>query len=226
MFSIYGHNAAKRGFGDMRSLLLLSGLAAITAQAAIVCPPGHNLEDRDGNGLYDYACVADWNGDGTLEIVEDIQAAVAALNDPGPKLVELSAGSYLPPVVSPHQFGILELPSHTTLQGACDGHAILFGFPGTDVTSTQPVVTNVDYEGVGATDVHVRCLEVDGGWRGGDATGLGHRRMDLRSGTGCVPRLVPRRRRRQEGCECGGRRSSPAACGFRMIPRIHQSAGC
>jgi hypothetical protein len=166
---------------------VLACLALVATQAvASICPPGPNLADLDSDGLDDYACVGDWDNSGSCEMVEDIQAAIDLLDDPGDKLVQLDGCNFAPPVTAPGAYGILELPSFTTLAGLGPS-TVLNGFVATDVTSAQAVIANADQD-AGNTNITIRDLTIDGGWRGGDATGLGHARMGVRFGkcTNCA----------------------------------------
>jgi len=150
--------------------LAVAALVAPGVRAA-TCPPGPNLADRDGNGAFDYACAGDWNADGACQM-EDIQAAVDALTDPGDKLVEVGECSFEPPLVAHGDHGILELPSHTTLRGQ-GPTTVLNGFPTSDLVSIQAVITNADPRS-GDTGVHIENLLIDGGWHAGDATPIAH----------------------------------------------------
>ncbi len=115
--------------------LLTAGLLAWLPLLAAVCPPGVNLTDRDGDGLADHACVGDWDGDGTCEMADDIQAAIASLTDPGEKLVELHGCRFHAPLVASHFDGILALTDHLTLQGS--GDATVLGRASVRTTSCR-----------------------------------------------------------------------------------------
>lgn len=145
---------------------VLGGMLGLGAYAA-PCPPGVNLADRDLDGLFDYACAGDWNANGTCEMEQDLQAAVDSLDDPGPKLVEVGDCSFAAPTAAQGQYGILELPNDLTLVGQGD-LTVLNGFSGSDVTSTQAVVTNRDRLG-GAANIVLRHLAIHGGWDSDDS---------------------------------------------------------
>ena len=170
-----------------RLLSLLAPLVCLALLSASpragVCPPGLNLFDTDGNGWADYACVGDWNNNGIYEMEADIQAAVQSLYDPGLKTILVDEYSFVPPLVAQGTHGIIVLSSNTTLLGAGPG-TLLNGFVKTDVTSQQAVITNANHT-IGNSNIVVRDLRIDGGWRDGDASELGHARMGVRF-TGCT----------------------------------------
>jgi hypothetical protein len=157
--------------------LIFLGALASPLQANF-CPPGANLYDIDGDGLFDYACVGDWNGNGICEMEDDLRQAILSLDDPGPKTVLVDECSFVAPLSASGENGILELEDNTTLRGLGDG-SLLHGFAETDLQSTQAVVTNADHDGGNSTIV-VRDLRIDGGWRSGDASGFAHARMGVR----------------------------------------------
>ena len=120
-------------------IVLFACLMAFSAPPeAGTCPPGPNLADTDGDGKFDYACVGDWNNNGTCEMQEDIQTAIYNLTDPGPKLVLLDECSFASPEVGYSSHGIIVLPSNTTLMGSGPG-TLLNGFLATDLQSTQEI---------------------------------------------------------------------------------------
>ena len=153
-----------------------SAIVTCLAMAAGAIHASNTTVDRDGDGAPDYASVSDWDGDGTLEMVDDIQAAIDALTDDGPKLVEVEAGSYAPP--APGSGIILRLPSRIELAGRGAGVTILNGYGPGDLVSTSSVVSNANWES-GNEGIVVRDLEIDGGWADGDASGLHHARAGL-----------------------------------------------
>ena len=165
-----------------RSGLLVVALAVSLAAAlgrvhSAPCPPGANLADADGDGLYDRACVGDWNANGRCEMTEDLQVAVRRLTDPGHKVVELDACTFAAPLSTANRNSIVELPSDIEVFGQ-GPLTRLSGFAGTDVSSTAAVIGNKDRV-LGNSRVVIRDLAIDGGWRGGDARGLGHNRMGV-----------------------------------------------
>ena len=151
-------------------VLLIVTLLVFPARAEL-CPPGENLEDRDGDDLADYACVGDWNSNGRCEIEADLQAAVDRLIDPGAKLVELSDCTFASPVAPLNENALLELDSFTTLRGQ-GATSLLVGLPETDRTSRQAVVGNRMHINGGNSQIVISDLEIDGGWRSGDASGV------------------------------------------------------
>jgi len=150
----------------------VGSIGVVGISLAEVCPPGPNLSDTDGDGLKDYACVGDWDQSGQCEMVQDLQAALDALDDDDGRLVELSDCSFLPPVAAPGLNGIVEIPSYTTLQGQ-GIQTRLNGFVETDVTSTEGVLSNADFTN-GNVGIVIRDLWIDGGWRGGDTPPPNH----------------------------------------------------
>jgi len=132
--------------------------------------------DTDGDGDPDFVSVLDWDNDGVLEMLDDIQAAIDSLTDSGHKIVMVEPGSYLPP--PPNSQNILQLPSDLELVGFGAGLTILNGFEATDLTSVGAVLANADFS-LGNSNVTVRDLEINGGWASGDATGLVHHRMGV-----------------------------------------------
>lgn len=142
-------------------------VVAITTSVGLArspyCPPGARVEDRDGDGLGDYACVGDWNLDGRCEMEADIQAAIDRLNDPGDKLVELSDCSYAAPAVARGRRGIVELPSNLTVAGRGDA-TLLQG----NASPEQAALANAD-PARGNSAITIRDLTIDGGWTGGHA---------------------------------------------------------
>lgn len=129
------------------------------------------LDDTDGDGDPDYAYVGDWDGDGVLEMEDDLRAAIAALTDSGPKLVDVAPGSFVAPVAAQGHLGIIDLPSELTLRGSGPGVTVLNGFPADDYISTLAVLANDDRI-AGNTNIAIRDLEIDGGWGDGDASGM------------------------------------------------------
>jgi len=170
------HRAQADGLICVMLLLLGLALAGPTTRAAH-CGPGPQLADTDGDGLFDYACVGDWNDDGICQMEQDIVPAIASLDDPGAKTVELSDCEFTAPQVATGSHAIVELPSHTTLVGS-GPETVLRGFAPTNVQSTQAVVSNADHV-VGNTEIVIRDLTIHGGWEAGDARGLGHTRMGV-----------------------------------------------
>ena len=160
-------------------LLLVACWTVLSAPLqAGFCDPGHNLGDTDNDLLFDYACVGDWNNNGICEMEEDLQAAILSLNDPGPKTVLVDACNFVAPLAAQGLHGILELPDNITLRGF-GADSLLNGFVETDLQSEQAVITNADHTG-GNSNITIRDLRIDGGWRDGDASGFGHGRMGIR----------------------------------------------
>lgn len=139
-------------------------LCASTALIADAPPLPNTALDTDADGAPDYVWVSDWDGDGLLEMEDDIQAAIDALTDPGPKTVTIAAGSFAPPLSAAGWYGILELPSALTLEGQGAGLTILNGFPATDLVSVEAVIANGQQD-TGTHDITVRNLEIDAGGR-------------------------------------------------------------
>ena len=155
-------------------------LVALATSGTWAGPRAPVWSDTDGDGDPDYAFVGDWDGDGTLEMEDDIQAAIDILTDAGPKLVELGPGDFIAPLVSSNLYGILDLPSHLTLRGDGATTTTLHGFPGTDLTSLLAVIANLN-PGAGNTGIVVSDLAIDGGWGSGDVNEvqLGQHRMGV-----------------------------------------------
>jgi hypothetical protein len=138
---------------------------------------GSNIPiDTDSDGQPDYVSVSDWDSDGILEMVDDIQAAIDSLTDTGNKFVVVEAGNYAPPPPGPGS--ILRVPSNLELVGHGQGVTILNGFDATDITSTGAVLSNADFDN-GNEGITVRDLEINGGWGSGDAAGFVHHRMGV-----------------------------------------------
>jgi hypothetical protein len=133
------------------------------------CDSGHALNelvDGDGDGLPDQVRVADFDGDGVLEM-DDVQDAVESLSDPGPKRVEVWPGVYQPPAAPASRPGrthaLVELPSRTTL--VCPGGPAftqLRGPSGTSAAHDFAVVANDDHA-LGNEDVTILGCDIHGG---------------------------------------------------------------
>lgn len=82
-------------------LLLLVAPCVMASRCEIMAKPLNVLLDTNGDGFFDSMHVSDYDGDGRLEIVDDLQAALDALDDPGPKHLEIGAGTFLPPTSCP-----------------------------------------------------------------------------------------------------------------------------
>ena len=156
-------------------LQALSVSIALICAAAPISSQENDPTDTDGNGHPDHVRVTDWDGDGFLEM-SDVQAAVDALTDPGPKEVVIGAGEYAGP--EPRDGHVLELPSRILLRGDGQEETILRGFGPDDLTSTGAVVSNRNHAS-GDFDITIRDVEIDGGWATGDATDFGHARMGV-----------------------------------------------
>ncbi len=126
--------------------------------------PANVLVDTDGDGLPDYVLAGDFDRDGVLEI-DDLQDAMDALTDPGPKRLEVTAGSFAPPFAPALRAGrthaLLELRSHTTLACAGPGVTILVGPPLT-AGRDYAIVANDDHV-LGNDAVWIQRCEIDGG---------------------------------------------------------------
>ena len=103
--------------------------------------------DSDGDGLPDLVTVGDFDGDGVREM-DDLQDAVDALTDLGPKVVNVLAGDYVAPAAPALRAGrthaILELRSHTTLSCAGVGSTVL-NAPAPGAGRDYAVVGNDDH---------------------------------------------------------------------------------
>lgn len=122
--------------------------------------------DRDGDGRPDSVHVGDFDGDGALEM-DDLQDAMDALTDPGPKRVDVAAGVFSAPANPAARPGrvhaLLELRSFTTLTCAGIQHTRLRAGPLTTTPAQDfAVVANDDHEG-GNDEVWIRHCRIDGG---------------------------------------------------------------
>jgi hypothetical protein len=149
------------------SLLLLLWAGAWIGLGSGGCSTGPALNvatDRDGDGLPDTIRVGDFDGDGVLEM-DDLQSAMDALTDPGPKQLDVVPGSFAPPAAPASRPGrthaLLELRSFTTLQCSGPGFTILRGGP-LAAGQDYAVVANDDHS-VGNDEVWIRRCEIDGG---------------------------------------------------------------
>src|SRR5262245_40128233 len=109
-----------------------AGLLLGTGSRGAVAPPPYVLTDKDKDGLPDSAQVGDFDGDG-VHRMDDIQDAMDALTDPGPKTILVEPGDYLGPTQPQLRPGrshaILELQSNTTLVCSGVGATILHAAP-------------------------------------------------------------------------------------------------
>jgi hypothetical protein len=127
-------------------------------------PPPNVPYDNDLDGLPDSVRVGDFDGDGLLEM-DDLQDAMDALTDPGPKLLAVQSGVFAYPAVPASRPGrthaILELHSHTTLACASGGATVLQVGPLT-AERDYAVVANDDHAN-GNDSIWIRDCEIDGG---------------------------------------------------------------
>lgn len=123
---------------------------------------GYNqTSDRDGDGNVDYVLVrGDYNGDGVTDL-EDIDAAVEALTDTGPKVVEVvgvfdSSWMTASAELDWDASTFIELGANTTLQ--CQPDARLYG-PSLDFWRSRSTATRLVANEEGADNVVVRgCM--------------------------------------------------------------------
>jgi hypothetical protein len=153
--------------GDARTL----GVGSAVAGAPVADTP----VDTDGDGLFDYVYVLDWDGDGFQEM-KDIQDALDALTDPGGITVDVGPGDFCPPDPSGNHpscpdepiygtYGLVELPSHATLRCSGVGSTLLNGtnpaefvLPGTQ----RSVIANRDRFS-GNEGINIENCDVDAG---------------------------------------------------------------
>ena len=121
----------------------------------------NSLQDQDGNGAPDFASVGDWDGDGIRELA-DVQAAVDALTDAGPKRVFVEAGTYLPSTNPSRPHAFVELPSDSVLQCASTTSTILRGSPSTVRHLNRSVLSNDDHLN-GNSNIRIESCQIDGG---------------------------------------------------------------
>src|SRR5688572_15883938 len=109
--------------------------------------PVNAPEDRDGDGLPDWVRAGDFDRDGVLEM-DDLQDAMDALTDPGPKRLVVQAGTFTAPAAPGSRPGrthaLLELRSFTTVECAGIGRTILRAGPLT-AAHDYAVVGNDDH---------------------------------------------------------------------------------
>jgi len=155
----------------LRSLPLAPLLAALWAVAWLglgsggctPVEPSNRGVDRDGDGLPDWIRAGDFDGDGVLEM-DDLQDAMDALTDPGPKLLLVEPGTFLPPSPAARPgrtHALLELRSFTTLECAGLGRTVLRG-GSLSAANDYAVVGNDDHT-LGNDEVWIRRCEIDGG---------------------------------------------------------------
>ena len=128
---------------------------------------GARTFDTDGDGAPDLARAGDWDGDGNYELA-DVQAAIDALTDPGQRRVELQPGAVyraIDPVSPGHVYGLVELPSHTTLD--CQGATLEGMDPNQFEASSWPLgtatLTNERHAAQDDVDIHIFDCVVTGG---------------------------------------------------------------
>jgi hypothetical protein len=141
-----------------RSILLAAALVLVASPGAAQV---NQLLDQDGDGLPDYASVADWDGDGVREM-NDIQAAIDALTDPGPKHIFVQPGIYVPSSAPPKEHGLVELPSNSELECAGTETTVLLGLNATVRHVNRSVISNSDHFG-GNENITVRNCQIHGG---------------------------------------------------------------
>jgi hypothetical protein len=122
--------------------------------------------DRDGDGLPDSVRAGDFDGDGVLEI-DDLQDAMDALTDPGPKRIDVVAGVFsasVNPAARPGRLhGLLELRSFTTLACSSIEHTTLRAGPLTTTPAQDFAVVANDDHAAGNDEVWIRHCGIDGG---------------------------------------------------------------
>jgi hypothetical protein len=126
--------------------------------------PVNVATDRDGDGLPDWVHAGDFDRDGVLEM-DDLQDAMDALTDPGPKRLVVQAGTFVAPSLPGARPGrthaLLELRSFTTLECAGVEHTILRGGP-LAAEQDYAVVGNDDHV-AGNDEVWIQRCAIDGG---------------------------------------------------------------
>jgi hypothetical protein len=132
--------------------------------------------DRDGDGLPDSVRVGDFDGDGVFEM-DDLQDAMDALTDPGPKRMDVAAGVFSAPANPAARPGrvhaLLELRSFTTLTCAGIEHTRLRAGPLTTTPAQDFAVVGNDDHAAGNDEVWIHHCRIDGGAPAGyDGTGV------------------------------------------------------
>ena len=136
--------------------LLIAACLLLAADATLA----NVLLDQDGDGAPDYASVGDWDGDGLLEL-EDVQAAIDALTDSGPKSVWVEEGVFVPPAAPQRPHALVELPSDIVFHCAGPDLTILRGLPATVTEVNRSVLSNDDHV-AGNHDITIENCQIDG----------------------------------------------------------------
>jgi hypothetical protein len=122
--------------------------------------------DRDGDGMPDHAQVGDFDGDGILEM-NDLQDAMDALTDPGPKRIVVVPGVFAAPPNPAARPGrthaLLELRSFTTLECSGTQRTVLRGGPLTTTPAQDYAVVGNDDHAAGNDEVWIQHCQIDGG---------------------------------------------------------------
>jgi hypothetical protein len=157
------------------ALLLLAGAAyahpAPWPDSKTAGIASNSASDTDGDGGTDLIYCGDYDSDGTLEMVDDVQGCVDALDDTGPKTLVLLPGNYAAGSCDAAcetrvaNKGIIQLEEFTTL--SCLPGAVLNGYTANTEDIATSVVTNSGHTSYtvdeAQSEVHVVGCEIDGG---------------------------------------------------------------